>query len=382
MHYALSGAPSRAAPRIESDQEDSVLRRPLVRASLALLTLALLLALPPLLESCSGPCCNCLCSNDDGQDWCQVEGRNVSGLGGCESVCIDYCSSEGCPDDDPFAYSCDAVVNDGAIDDDDATSDPVERLPCSPEGTFTAIGMTNSSVCGLAPDGSIVCWGTDELPDPPAGAFEQIAWRGFGCVVDAAGELTCWGEDLGGRTQAPAGSFESVDVAYQTACAVAGDASVACWGTDEDGADDAPADLFAEVSVGRNQGCAATAAGTVQCWGLDGQGQSSPPGTALTGLASGQDHVCGLDAGGGAVCWGNDYRGQASPPSGDFDLLAAGGMLTCGLRADGSAACWGDDAHGQDDEPDGSFVALATGGEVVCGLEADGGVRCWGRCED
>lgn len=355
--------------------------RSLSFAALAVLFTGLL-AVPALLASCSGPCCNCLCSNDDGMNWCSVEGRNVTGMGSCESVCRDYCSSEGCPDDDPFAYSCDAVVDDAPLDDDDATSPPVERLPCSPEGSFTAIGMANSSVCGLLPDGSISCWGTDDLPDPPAGAFEQIAWRGFGCVVDPAGELTCWGEDLGGRTQAPEGAFESVDVAYQTGCAVATDGGLACWGTDADDADTAPGGAFTEVSVGRNQGCAVNTAGAVECWGLDDLGQSSPPGIALTGLASGQDHVCGLDSGGGVVCWGNDYRGQASPPSGVFEHLAAGSMLTCGLRADGTAECWGDDAYGQTDEPDGAFTALATGGEVVCGLRQDGSVSCWGRCSD
>ena len=111
-------------------------------------------------------------------------------MGTCESVCRDSCSSESCADDEPFAYSCDAVAEDSAIDDDDATSDPVDRLQCSPEGSFTAIGTTTSSVCGLAPDGSVAWWGTGELPDPPTGTLEQIAWRGFGCVANAAGELT------------------------------------------------------------------------------------------------------------------------------------------------------------------------------------------------
>jgi hypothetical protein len=109
----------------------------------------------------------------------------------------------------------------------------------------------------------------------------------------------------------PAGTFTSVAVGGDFACALGTDQAITCWGNDSDGQADAPAGHFKAVTAGNLFACGLSTAGTVSCWGDNSLGQ-------LTGI-----------------------------PAGTFTVIAAGWSHACGIRTDGYLQCWGENNHGQ-----------------------------------
>ena len=65
-------------------------------------------------------------------------------------------------------------------------------------------------------DGSVACWGFNELPGgdvvgqstPSDGRFTSVsAGAGFTCGVKTDSSVACWGSDQDGQASPPAGSF-------------------------------------------------------------------------------------------------------------------------------------------------------------------------------
>lgn len=103
-------------------------------------------------------------------------------------------------------------------------------------GTFRAIDAGGAGLCGLRPDGTLVCWGGewDRIPSPP-GRFGQVSVGGVGlCALTAEGALSCWGRRLEPRPT-PGGTFAAVSVGDSHTCAIDGEGAVHCWGRDEGG---------------------------------------------------------------------------------------------------------------------------------------------------
>ena len=143
----------------------------------------------------------------------------------------------------------------------------------------------------------------------------------------------------------------------------------------------------------------------------------------VTSLAAGSEHTCALKKDGTVWCWGSNWFGAlgigrdgpetcenracARTPQKVAGIqalaLAAGGENTCVIRADGGVSCWGQAGLGVlGEQPTdglekctvtneacsrkplalktlGNVVALAVGGMNACALASDGRVLCWGH---
>jgi hypothetical protein len=78
-----------------------------------------------------------------------------------------------------------------------------EEFEDTPDEPLNAIGTANYVACALkSSDGGGVCWGPEEsdtkglLSEPSTGGWSQIAGgNNQACLRNAAGEVTCWGND-------------------------------------------------------------------------------------------------------------------------------------------------------------------------------------------
>ena len=254
-----------------------------------------------------------------------------------------------------------------------------DEVPDPPGGRFVSVNAGWNHACGVMRDGSVVCWGTNssDKATPPKGRFSSVnVSKHSSCGVRANGSVVCWGHF---RDTAPTGAFASVSVGGEGhACGLMRDDSVACWGDDEHGQATPPEGPFVSVSAGEYSTCGVRQDGSLVCWGEGEYGQATSPEGPFVSVSAGDEHACGVRVDGSVVCWGDDYDGRATPPEGPFVSVSAGDDHTCGVRVDGSAVCWGDDYDGQATPPGGLFVSVSAGYEHTCGVRVDGSAVCWG----
>ena len=262
---------------------------------------------------------------------------------------------------------------------------PSAATPAPPVGEFASVSAGGWHTCGLSPDGSVACWGDNDLGQstPPGGEFASVSvgYR-HTCGLRPDGSVACWGDNGYGESTPPGGEFASVSAGSGHTCGLRPDGTVACWGWNQYGQSTPPGGEFASVNVGGIHTCGLRRDGTVVCWGNNFYGESTPPGGEFASVSMGHHHTCGLRPEGSVTCWGWDESGQSTPPGGEFASIGAGAFYTCGLRPDGSVACWGSDGSGQSTPPGGEFVSVSGGVAHTCGLRSDGSVACWGENED
>ena len=232
--------------------------------------------------------------------------------------------------------------------DDDGQASP-------PEGErFVSIGSSSAYSCGLKDDGSVICWGTEDMAGayPPNERFVSIDVGSFlVCGIREDRVTVCWG-DVYGQPETVEGRY-SAFASGGLVCGLLEDVKPMCpgWGFyAELGIVPIPEDeRFDHISGGLAHFCALRDDGTPFCWGSDDSGQASPPkDERFTVISSGREHTCALRIDGTPLCWGNNVFGQASPPQGEkFTAISSGGMHTCGLHSDGTADCWGNNLYGQ-----------------------------------
>ena len=272
----------------------------------------------------------------------------------------------------------------------------VDRLGAPPDGAFTAVSASDMHACGLRPDGTATCWGSNTwgAAAPPPGRFTAIDVDDYlSCGIRADGEAACWGIPLEG--EAPSGPFTAIFVRAAgrppwrsaLACAQRPDGTAECWGSqgmlagsspesqftvpDFDAppwAGSHPGGRFATISVSGSLACGIRPGGALECWTpYSGPALGAPdPHTAIDapsdridparrGLPDGLDWVQGDIAGGPYVS------------------LASGWYHTCGLRAHGAVDCWGPTIG----SPDGHYTAVAVGGSWGAGIRSDGKAERW-----
>ena len=263
------------------------------------------------------------------------------------------------------------------VGDPDVTAgDPAVSAPLD----LTSISSGWFHTCALRTDQTIACWGDDEggVSTPPPGTYTMVsAGQSFSCAVATSGELACWGIDREGLGSVPTGTFQSVSVGGNHACAIRPDASLTCWGSDAHGQAGPPEGEYRAVSAGFRHTCALLVTGDRLCWGSDEAGQATLLAGFADSIAAGGFHTC-YELGGSASCQGY-YGDQLAPdPTGLVTHLTSGFDHTCGLSPTSTIRCWGDGGDGQTAPPAGAFAAVSAGGWHGCALKATGIPVCWG----
>jgi Regulator of chromosome condensation (RCC1) repeat len=259
--------------------------------------------------------------------------------------------------------------------------------------------------CVIDSAGSIVCWGMPSLDvgqtNSPSGAFLGISAAPQGeltCAIDSSGKPVCWGNVVAGAAVPTPTAVDAVgiDVGVAEQCVLNRDGSVSCWGV---GLPQAPSGPFRQVGVGNGFACALRLDGTIVCWGSSSKATNPPAGTYVE-VQTGAGHSCARTQDGSVSCWGlgdlaavNDGTqnawGQAIAPQGvQFKSLALGVITSCGILDSGDVQCWGagkiagdcstPNTCGQALPQTGPFTEIAVGYTHACGLLATGKIKCWG----
>lgn len=301
--------------------------------------------------------------------------------------------------------------------DGDDTTGSINLCGDRPCPCATEIAAGDEHTCAIRTDGSVACWGNDELaalgrgesggaiPWPqraalPAKFAATRLWTGdqHSCGSSADGALFCWGRNMAGEvdpavgpepiatpTQADwVGSVGTAGAGFNNTCAVSG-GQVQCWGDNADGqlgdamATVGPATVGAkmplegveEIVVADRHACARIGPDT-WCWGTNFDGQlgnldapaSSPDPIQVTlddparQLVAGAFHTCAVVGDRTRVqCWGSGGGGQIGTGDGLDSDLPVDIMLTL------------------EDE----VVQLSARGDHTCLLTEAGDIHCWGR---
>ena len=295
----------------------------------------------------------------------------------------------------------------------------------TPGGLFVAVSVASDFACGIRPDLTLECWGSNLASvgsgdvvsarvdvgkaRPPEGAFVAVSagWS-HACGVRASGEIACWGSDLRGEMwDVPAGEFTAVTSSSHSSCGLRRSGELACWGAEAPR--NVPEGRF--VALSPEGFCGLRPDGNVECWAANrrwrncqwllasyspfdthfcywtplrqdpshGALRALPPAGEYVALSARKGYTCGLTAVGEARCWGLFFSGEAEPPPGLYTAITTGWFHACGLRPNGAAICWGDPQAPPPQSPPGTFAKLSAGWEYTCGVRLDGSVECWGR---
>ena len=235
-----------------------------------------------------------------------------------------------------------------------------------PDDGFVSVSLGRGFGCGLQAGGDVACWG---------------GRSSLFCVEVGNGQAECTEENLA-ASAAPAGKFVAVDAGSNFACGVRVGGVLECWGRLRgDVAGSPPAGKFVAVDAGVGPACGIRVGGEVECWvpGLGGVGWPSDvpvPEGAFSSVSVGGSHVCGVRVGGEVACWSAGAPGWGSPRNGLFSSVSAGLFHTCGIRVDATVACWGDGEFGRASPAEGEFVSVSAGGPFSCGVRTGGDVAC------
>ena len=281
-------------------------------------------------------------------------------------------------------------------------------------GCVTAVSVGDRHSCATKLDGSLWCWGANDLGQIasglPEGSTTPIEIPGFGpgaealavsasnhtCTIRTGDIASCWGNN--GNNQVDFG------------------AAIPFITTPTDATWAAPA---LRIGAGGAHTCVARSGLPVICWGDNTSGQLSgkgmpgrnnatlPMGFEPSAIALGNSHSCVSALTGELLCWGNNASGQlgldpavtpstATPnlititPIGD---VVAGANHTC-ARAGAEVLCWGANDQGQVGNGTQSNVSTPTavtfppgtpaitsvvaGADQTCAITANGELYCWG----
>lgn len=225
-------------------------------------------------------------------------------------------------------------------------------LPASAEAPKVTRIVTESlgDACVLTEAGEAVCAGKSAPTGGPPGPFAQIALGfGFACGLRPEGTLACWGRDDLGQTRAPEGRFTQVTAGTEHACAIREDGALACWGGERFDKTRAPKGTFRSVDANRETTCAVRTSGQLACWGALKKPYLDPPsGTVARGpyvqVAVGFGRACGILATGALACWGKSLSESFDvppPEGGGFVAVDVGEHHACALRNVDELVCWG-----------------------------------------
>jgi hypothetical protein len=318
--------------------------------------------------------------------------RLLSSLGTLVWVAAAYaCNASSSGGDAPSSLDDDPSGGDGggtplAPDaggsDGDGSTSGAEGGAAGPASSVVTIGA--AFACLLARDGSVWCWGRNDVGQlgrepaatPSCGAFRcspaplkveglanvvrLAAGDDFACALTRAGFVSCWGGNAKGQLAATGlatsptprpviARAADITAAGAHACALTTDGFAHCWGENtceifgtkepifDYGRRVENTPKFAQLSIGTDAICGTLLDATALCWGVDHKG------------SLGHDPSVG-----GVTCNGQPYdpaprhvQGSGSDlPLGSIADVHVGSGVACARRTDGHVQCWGDNRKG------------------------------------
>jgi len=228
-------------------------------------------------------------------------------------------------------------------------------------GAERHIAAAAGHVCAVQDGGGVLCRGnatsTGKLTPPYGVAFHAVTvGDDFSCGLAVNGSMLCWGSVPGSARPAANVFFVDAHAGPRHVCGLVPNGTVLCYGdATSRGAFNAPQSIaFQGVTAGTDYTCGVARNHSVVCWGDGGN-----PVVAAAAMwrsiadaehvACGADHACYVRVNGSVGCWGSNSRGAAAPPAallsnGSVWWLAAGGGMTCamsGSSVPGPVTCWG-----------------------------------------
>jgi alpha-tubulin suppressor-like RCC1 family protein len=284
-----------------------------------------------------------------------------------------------------------------------------------PGRTAVSVAVAPGTTCALLDDGSVKCWGKNNLGQLGIGTMDSFAHPAPDLAID-------FGQ--------PA---KRISFGIEAGCALLEDNSTKCWGTGTTGQEEyqnlappaSPIDWgglpnATRIWMGYTYQCGVFTDASARCWGDENTGSlgyegnesfERPPAAAVLQAASqivpAYNHTCGIHNSGELRCWGANNSGQLGygdlsrrdTPGpmirSDVAEVALGDAHTCARLFSGSVYCWGegDDGilgNGSEQgitEPPADDIDLGTGrtavairadGQISCAILDDGSMKCWG----
>ena len=191
----------------------------------------------------------------------------------------------------------------------------------------------SASVCALASDSTLACWGSNTFGNLGTGTKTSS-------LVPVG--VTKTGTPLEGKTITAIGAGES-----DTVCAATTDGALACWGDNSYG------------SIGDGTTTARSVPTAVVTAGTPLQGK------VVAEVSPGYIHTCARTTDGVLACWGNDGAGSVGSDIDSGDRLVPTAVAIAGTPLDGA-----------------SIAQVVAGGYTSCARTTTGAVSCWGHSWD
>ncbi|MFM8529325.1 MAG: RCC1 domain-containing protein, partial [Ilumatobacteraceae bacterium] len=297
----------------------------------------------------------------------------------------------------------------------------VEPIGSSSRHAPIDVSVGSYFTCATLDNGQIVCWGSnssgqlgnndttdrttpeEKVSLPTLTSAAEVDLGGVhSCMIDAEGDVWCWGSNtsgqLGDGSTTRSGVPVSVNLGGRSAtalalglrhsCALLDNGSVRCWGSNQFGQVSSSSDqqftspaaaidlgtgrTAVAVAAGDHFACAILDDGITKCWGANhfmqlGDGttisRSSPvrvaldPNRTAVALSAGSSHACVVLDDGSVSCWGSNVSGQVGAGNLAISLapvpvaslgagrtaiaVSAGQIATCALLDNFEAKCWG-----------------------------------------
>jgi hypothetical protein len=187
------------------------------------------------------------------------------------------------------------------------TADLGSPPPVPPAEPLTQLTASHHDMCGLRPDGTVLCFQPGLVDDAFASVrFERIAMGGGLCGRERNGSITCSVEPAGGTPSSP----PAIDVfeGWDDVLVLFEDGSVSGLYSGE-----THAGPFVSAASGAGFGCGLTRSSAIECWG-----EMTSPAGEYESLTLGMSHACGLGTDGKLSCWyaSNGDAPLAGPPDG------------------------------------------------------------------
>ena len=243
------------------------------------------------------------------------------------------------------------------------------KLEAPADLRFSSVSAGAYHTCGITTDGRLSCWGEQlygkSKPFNSTCHRKELGFSLASAAYTAPQELACTSD------YNPRVSYMKVVASVSHNCALSGEEnSLTCWGSNSDvqlGMDDCEGFAlsmyertcavtkgpFKDFTLGIGHTCGMFFDGAVKCWGR-GMIEYDVPEVSFRTLASGLRHVCGIVDGKTEIkCWGANQFGQATAPGDNgYVEIAAGAEHTCAIkarafpdtlagRAVSEVVCWG-----------------------------------------